>query len=730
MDPEPAGDIGQTPPGRWPWSFHGPRVALAVGLAVLTFALFPEAPATQIPIYEVGAVATDNVIAPFAYDVPKTDEELRRERDDVARATEPMFRTVPAAFDTSRAQLIGFERAIAAAAAGRPPNLTAIARAARVYDVSLSPTEAAYLSMQARRDRLFATISRVFDRWVAGGVVASGAIDQLRGEVFLRRGNEERRLTVDSLMSFNQLISRARLLNPDPQSEVGTALYLKLLTSFFRPTIAPDVAVTEQRREAVRQSVRSNKYTVLAGEKIVGAHEVVGREEHEKLRALQQALGDRRGTEPGIRRAAGAILFDLIILLLLGAALRVFRSQVYGHWRSVMVFAALVAIIVIAAALVSRMRPLRPELIPVTLAAVVVSALFDQRISMIATMILTVLIGAQAPFRGTNALFVNLVGGAVAALSVRAVTRRHHSYVWLVSTGAAYLASAIAIGLMLDQGAGTIVASAGHGALNALASILLALLLLPLAESYTGIETDLTLLEWSDLNRPLMQRLSLEAPGTFAHTMVIANLAEAACRAIGANALLARVGAYYHDIGKLARPQFFVENQARDRNPHDALRPAKSAEIIRAHVNEGLALAEQYRLPRALRAFISEHHGTGQIAYFLGKARENGADVDPTGFAYPGPVPRSAETAVVMLADGVEAATRVLSEPTPERVREVIEHIVKQRLEQGQLRETPLTLRQLEIVKQEFARALNGMYHRRIEYPRASGGVTAEFAST
>jgi membrane-associated HD superfamily phosphohydrolase len=149
-------------------------------------------------------------------------------------------------------------------------------------------------------------------------------------------------------------------------------------------------------------------------------------------------------------------------------------------------------------------------------------------------------------------------------------------------------------------------------------------------------------------------------------------------------------------------------------------------------VKEGLRLAEKYRLPRVLRAFITEHHGTGQISYFLDKAREKGGGgdvVNEAEYEYPGPVPRSAETAVVMLADGVEAATRVLSEPTPQRVREVIEHIVRQRLDQGQLREAPLTLEQLETIKTEFARVLTGMYHRRIDYPRKSGGITSEFAS-
>jgi putative nucleotidyltransferase with HDIG domain len=723
---ESAGAGDEPRPG---WGLHGPRLLLGVGLAVLTYALFPEAPATQIPIYEVGAVASDNVIAPFAFDVPKSETDLERERDDVTRAIEPTFRHVPGALDSSRNLLSRFESAVTAAASGAD-NVAAIIRVGRAHGVSLTAPEAAYLTSGAGRSRLLAAVRRVMDRWVGAGVVASGAMDGLRGDVVLVRGESERRMPVDSLLAFSQLVSRARLINPDPSSEVGTSLYLKLITTFFRPTIELDRTLTERRRDEMRRSVTSVKYMVRAGEKIVGAHEVVGQQEHEKLRALQHNLGERRGSTPAVRRAGGAILFDLAILILLGVTLSFFRPKLYANWRSMVVVATLVGLVVIGAALVSQMRPMRPELLPVALVAVVMSALFDQRISMVVTMIVAILIGAQAPFRGTNALFVNLIGGAVAALSVRAVARRHQSYTWLAATGGAYLVAAIAIGLMLDHTPAVIATSAGHGALNALASILLAFLLLPLAESFTGIETDLTLLEWSDLNRPLMQRLSLEAPGTWAHTMIIANLAEAACRAIGANALLARVGAYYHDIGKLARPQFFVENQSRGRNPHEAMPPDDSADIIRAHVDEGLRLAEQHHVPRVIRAFITEHHGTGPISYFLGKAREHGVEVNTARYEYPGPVPRSAETAVVMLADGVEAATRVLSEPTRARVREVIDHIVRQRLEQGQLREAPLTMQQLEMVKAAFARVLTGMYHSRIDYPAASGGVTAEFAKT
>ena len=214
------------------------------------------------------------------------------------------------------------------------------------------------------------------------------------------------------------------------------------------------------------------------------------------------------------------------------------------------------------------------------------------------------------------------------------------------------------------------------------------------------------------------------------HTIAIANLAESASNAIGANGLLARVGALYHDIGKLKKPQYFAENQAKGRNPHDKLKPTTSAAIIRNHVLEGLELAEEHKLPRGVMPFIREHHGTGPISYFLEKAKErDGMPANSAEFAYPGPAPRSIETAIVMLADGAEAAARVLHDPTPQKIRDVIDRIVRQRIDQGQLRDAPITHAQLETVKDQFTRVLAGMYHSRIEYPAASGGITAVFGS-
>lgn len=712
---------------------HGARVALAVALAILTYALFPASPALDFPIYEVGAVATDNVIAPFAFQVQKTPAELQQERDAVVRGVEPVYAFVPAALDSARRALSGYAASIDQAIAGNDPRavVPAIQQTSGLWGIPLSPGQAAYLASGPRREALFDALQRVFGRWLAAGVAPSAALDSVHGDIVVRVGGEDRRISSDSVMTFNMLVSRARLLDPDPRSATADSLYLRLLGNFFHPTIVADRASTEVRREAVRRSIPTAKYAVRAGEKIIGANEVVGREEHAKLRALHDAVDTYRGTQRGARRMVGAILFNFLLISILGFTLIVFRPAVYANFRWILMFAAATGLVLVGGAIIAAMQPLRPELLPVALAAVLLSALFDQRISMIATMILATLVAGQSVFRGTNALFINLVGGAVAAFSIGAIRRRNQSYRWIVTIAGAYVATAIAIGLTLDLPPHDIAVSAGFGILNALGSVLLALLLLPMAEAFTGIETDLTLLEWSDLNRPLMQRLSLEAPGTYAHTIAIANLAESACRAIGANALLARVGAYYHDIGKIGKPQYFVENQAKGRNPHDRLKPGTSAQIIRNHVREGLELAEEFKLPRALRAFITEHHGTGAISYFLEKARERDALTPPNAaeYAYPGPLPQSAETAVVMLADGVEAATRVLHDPTPEKIREVVDHIVRQRMEQGQLKDAPLTLRQIDMIKDEFTRVLVGMYHNRIDYPAASGGVTSEFAS-
>jgi hypothetical protein len=245
-------------------------------------------------------------------------------------------------------------------------------------------------------------------------------------------------------------------------------------------------------------------------------------------------------------------------------------------------------------------------------------------------------------------------------------------------------------------------------------------ILLWIFERSFGVTTDLTLLELSDTNRPLLKELSLRAPGTFNHSLQVANLAEAAADRIGAHTLLTRVGALYHDIGKMLKPEYYVENQRAGANPHDKLKPRMSALIIASHVKEGLEMGKEYGLPGRVLHFIPTHHGTSRIEYFYRRARERAEDesnVLESEFRYPGPRPDSKETGILMLADSVEAASRSLDDPTHSRIKSLIDLIFRQHIDDGQLDDTSLTFRDLRQIRETFLSMLMGIHHVRVKYP-------------
>jgi putative nucleotidyltransferase with HDIG domain len=454
-------------------------------------------------------------------------------------------------------------------------------------------------------------------------------------------------------------------------------------------------------------------------------------EARERLVALQQELL-RRGaaTSRSARGLFGPLLRDGLVIAIFWVLLLFYRRETYREQRQVALVACLFGATILGAAAIARWVPQHPVLIPLPFAAMMMTVLFNGRVSLIAALIMAVLIGLQPVFHDSPTLFFCVVGGVTAALSVRVLRRRSHLMMVVLLVGAGYLLGALATGFANAWSAAEIFERALLGTVNGLVSAGLTLLLLPVAESLTHITTDLTLLELSDPSRPLLRRLSLEAPGTYAHSIAMANLVEAACNRIGANGLLGRVGCYYHDIGKVKNPAYFVENQTRGNNPHDRLDPRRSAEIIKAHVTDGLALAAEARLPDVVAAFIPEHHGTSEITYFYDRAKKSGlTPLRASDFAYPGPKPQSVETAVTLLADSVEAALRVLEDLTPKKIEDAIDHIVRTKLNQGQLDDAPITLQRIHEVKAEFVRSIAGMYHNRIDYPESSGGITATWHS-
>ena len=261
---------------------------------------------------------------------------------------------------------------------------------------------------------------------------------------------------------------------------------------------------------------------------------------------------------------------------------------------------------------------------------------------------------------------------------------------------------------------------------SGIGSAVLTMGLLPFFETSFGILSTMKLIELSNPNHPLLRKILMETPGTYHHSVMVANLADAACEAIGANGLLARVGCYYHDIGKTKRPNFFIENQMHLDNPHDKLPPDKSANIIISHVTDGTAILKKYNMPKEIIHIAEQHHGTSLLKFFYHKALKDGQDVSEEDYRYPGPKAQTKESAIVGIADSVEAAVRSLNQPTPETIESLVKKIVADRLQDGQLNECDLTLRELETVSHSFCETLKGIFHSRIEYPEMTKKVVQE----
>jgi len=721
-----------TLPSREQLRYHGTRWVWVPGLALLTYLAFPSSANNVAPLLEPGAVAEHEVIAPFTFPVNKSDQELAREAEELASTVKPIYQFQQRALDSASIALHAFFAGIENAA--DQGGAQAVMRVAKEQGLVLSPAEAGYLAKGGKRHGLEKALSDLFDRTLALGVTAPGVLQvEQAPELIIRRRSSETSVSRDQVLSYAQYLARARLTHPDKGSSVGDAVYVRLAGHFFRPTLVPNTLETERRRDEQRRSVDPSKYIVRAGDRIVGAHEVVTNEVHEKLVALHAELV-RHGTatSSSVGGVLGPLLRDSLVVGIFWVLLVFYRRETYREQRQVAVIGGLFGIVLLQAAAVARFFPQHPEVIALPFLAMMMTVLFNGRVSMNGVMIVAVVISLQPVFHDVPALLLCLGGGVAAALSVRGLRRRSNFYVPVLIIALGYLGAALALGLAGNWSIAEIGLRGVWGAANGLVAAGLSFFLLPLAESVTGITTDLTLLELSDPSRPLLRRLSLEAPGTYAHSVAMANLVEAACNRISANGLLGRVGCYYHDIGKVKNPQYFVENQTRGNNPHDRLKAYQSAEIIRAHVTDGILLAREARLPEAVAAFIPEHHGTTEITYFLDRAKKtgDGKSPNPSDFAYPGPKPHSKETAITMLADSVEAALRVLEDLTPQKIEDVISHIVRTKLNAGQLDEAPMTLQQIDQVKQEFVRIITGMYHNRIDYPESSGGITATWQPT
>jgi putative nucleotidyltransferase with HDIG domain len=474
--------------------------------------------------------------------------------------------------------------------------------------------------------------------------------------------------------------------------------------------------------EWVRQSVRRviDKYPrgtpmVLRGQPISEQQLTLLEEES---RAFQHSLNrlDR------CRRAFAVFLVMALLSLLLVLYVRRFQPALAESWPKIAGVCALVMGTLCLALVLSR-PPWYAGLVPLTVTTLVLTLAYNPQFALMTSLSLC-LATTTALGGDVNYLLVQMGGLAAAVLLLRNVRTRTRLIEVGAGAGLGYLAMTLATGLLSGQTGKFILHDAGRNlAWGTLAGFLVTGSL-PLVERCFGIITDISLLVLADGSHPLLQELLCRAPGTYTHSMTVATLSEQAAEAIAANPLLARVGSYFHDIGKMLKPHYFVENQAGE-NRHDALEPALSTLVIIGHVKDGVALAEQYRLPRPIIDFIKEHHGTTLVEYFYREALRQqelqgvGTHQLEPSFRYPGPKPQNRESGIVMLADAVESSSRALSDPTPGSLRKLVHDLLMKRLLDGQFEESGLTLTELHRVEEALCKGLIALYHGRIKYPEA-----------
>jgi len=698
---------------------HGARILLLVALAGFLTVLFPPTRTVNVEVAPEGGIATEDVTAEIAFSVPKTPAELERDQRLAMEAVPPTFEYRPAASDSVSARLVRFFDQLDAAA--RSGDTLTVGETLRRSRIATTPLQVRQVLDDQTRAAFRRVALRAATEILPRGVVDPARVLELTTEtVTVRRDGEEESLDAESILTSTDFYAAAvQLLPASLPPEAGELLRLMLI-SHSEQSLVLDVVETERDRNAARESVPLTKGEILERQVIVRAGDPIGPETRERLDAYYAALRAQGVGGLGdldVTALLGTGLLNVMLLAIFGLLVYFARPEVYANYRWLLLLVVLTAAYFGVAAVIDR-GALPPEALPIAFVALPVSVLWDTRMALLLVLVLASITGTLAPFADYGTVLAIMAGGAAASMSVRAVRRRSETWVSIaIIAGAAGLVL-LAHGMATGRPLAEVARGAAVFTANATASALLAMGFLWVFELFTGITTDQTLLEWADPTRPLLRNLAMEAPGTYAHTISVANLAESAATRIDANGLLCRVGMLYHDVGKVLKPHYFVENQPDGRNPHDKLKPETSAAIVREHVTEGARLAREAKVPEVVVQFINEHHGTQKIGFFYEKAREESEDeVDAQRFSYPGPRPRSKETAIAMLADSCESAARAMQDPSPERVRDLIDTIVESKIADGQLDEAPLTLREIALVKDQFVSVLSGVVHRRIEYP-------------
>lgn len=664
------------------------KVLLCIASTILIVYLFPKSGKFQFDFQQNKPWQYDNLYAPVDFAILKSEDQLEQERADVENSIIPYF---------------NYDQDIANEAKAAYEN-----QFASVFTDSI---------FRNRQDELKNFGLQILDDIYKYGVISDLVAFQEGRKIYLRRGNEIEETSIENLNTIDEisaLINR-RLVN-GPYVQAANR-FKELFYDVVQPNVTYDEKLTNKELNAELSKIAPTKGVVNKGSRIVAKGEIVEQSTYQILKSLQAEYESQSWTASKYNWVVfGYVLLVSVALTMLLLFIKTYREQVFENNTMVTFIFFNIILMVLFTTLIVKYDANYVYVVPLCILPLVIKAFFDSRLGLFTHVITLLLLGFIVP-NTSEYMFLQVIAGIVTILTVSELYKRANLFISVGQITFIYIIGYFAFHIIHE---GTVDNLEWETFSLFIITGLATLFVQPLIYAYEkifGLVSDLSLLELTDTNSKLLKNLANKAPGTFHHSLNVANLAEAAANEIGANAMLTRVGALYHDIGKMVNPTDFTENQSTGINTHEDLSPRESARIIIDHVINGIEIARKNNLPDRVIDFIRTHHGTSTVYFFYKKAQEQDEDVNIDDFRYPGPLPFSKETAILMMADSVEAASKSLKSPTSVLIDSFVEKIINKQMEENQFLNATITFKEIQIIKKVLKSKLNNIYHLRIEYP-------------
>ncbi len=664
-------------------------------LAVLTVTIFLPKHALFKYEYEKGKVwMNKDLVSPYSFAIEKTFEELERDKTEVYKSVFPVYQNNTEVFENEfEAFTSNFE--LRWESTGLDEQLKSVYREAGL-----------------------AVLSTIYQR----GVMAYNKKSQRNGPHYnfiLLTNNVSRQLNTLDVFTPSSALKYANETIGQHAAIKNKAWLVKLIGEHIRYNYIYDEHLSDKAEEDALKNISPNKGMVQKGELIVSSEAIVTPEIYQKLQSLKNTY-EKGARFIGNRKAvfAGQFLLCTLIVSLLMVFLKLFRRDIYDDNTKVSLILIVITVMMVVLSLAISLKIPNIYYLPYCIVPIVIRILFDTRLALNIHIMVILVAGFFVP-NSFEFAFLQVTAGMVAIYSIKNLVKREQVILSAFLILCNYLVAYLGISLIRNNGTFSNLEWTNFAPF--VFSAIVSLLAYPLIYAFERIfsmTSEVTLMEITNTNAKVLRELFYKAPGTFQHSLQVANLAEAAIFNVGGNALLVRAGALYHDIGKMENPEYFIENQNTDFNPHDNLSYEASAQIIIKHVEKGIEIARKNHLPEILIDFIRTHHGTTRVDYFYQSFLKNFPEklVDENTFRYPGPIPFSKETAVLMLADSVEAASRSLKKPDHKSINDLVDRIIDYKLQQGQLNHSDITLKDIDSIRSIFKNMLMSIYHVRITY--------------